>query len=256
VETVKNQFWYSLLVILMTNHVFAGEKIFNSGIKQTVLIELYTSEGCSSCPPAENYLNKFVQNSQLWKKYIPLAFHVDYWDYLGWKDKYADPLYTTRQRQHAAINSARTIYTPGFFVNGRTWRMGFFNSLPSPDTQAVGNLQVKYKQGIIHAEFQPESKTNELLELNVAVLGMGITSNIVAGENEGRFSSHDFVVLGYGKTQGAQNHWKVKQPVLKNIKASRYALVAWLSQPGIPEPLQATGGFIEISKNHSAKADL
>jgi len=240
----------------MANHVLAGEKLFNSGIKQTVLVELYTSEGCSSCPPAENYLNKFVQNPELWKRYIPLAFHVDYWDYLGWKDKYADPLFTARQRQHAAINSARTIYTPGFFVNGRSWRMGFFTSIPSPDTQSVGNLQVKYNQGIIQATFQPASKSDELLELNVAVLGMGITSNIAAGENEGRFSSHEFVVLGYEKTQGVQNRWKVKQPVMKNIKAPRYALVAWLSKPGIPVPIQATGGFIEISKNHSTQADL
>ena len=213
------------------------------------MIELYTSEGCSSCPPAENYLNKFKQNQGLWKKYVPLAFHVNYWDYLGWKDKYADPLYTQRQRQHAAVNSARTIYTPGFFVNGQTWRMGFFNSIPSPDTQSVGNLQVKYRKGVIEADFKPIGKMDRLLELNVAILGMELKSNIEAGENEGRYSSHDFVVLGYEKTPGNNNHWLVNQPVIKNITATSYGLAVWLSKIGQPVPLQATGGFVEIGKN-------
>ena len=58
--------------------------------KQFILIELFTSQGCSSCPPAEKWLNQFIKDKELWEKYIPVAFHVDYWDYLGWKDPYSN----------------------------------------------------------------------------------------------------------------------------------------------------------------------
>ena len=214
------------------------------------MIELYTSEGCSSCPPAERYLNQLTKNPLLWKKFIPLAFHVDYWDYLGWRDKYASPRYTARQKQHAAINAARTIYTPGFFVNGRSWRAGFFNSLPSPETPIVGELRVRFKSGHIEANFEPAGKSinKRDLELHVALLGMGLKTNIQAGENEGRISQHEFVVLEYGKLDGTRNQWNGKLPTTSTNSTKQLALVAWVSQIGQPAPVQATGGYITLSK--------
>ena len=65
---------------------------------QTNLVELYTSEGCSSCPPADRWLSKLRNSEQLWKGFVPLAFHVDYWDYIGWKDRFASPIYGARHR--------------------------------------------------------------------------------------------------------------------------------------------------------------
>ncbi|MDH5614701.1 MAG: DUF1223 domain-containing protein, partial [Gammaproteobacteria bacterium] len=97
-----------------------------SGQGQKVLIELYTSEGCSSCPPAEKYLNTYRHNKELWHTYIPVAFHVDYWDYIGWKDRFASPSFSTRQRQHARERNVRSVYTPSFMVNGAGWQPGWF----------------------------------------------------------------------------------------------------------------------------------
>src|SRR5205814_757208 len=75
---------------------------FESSDAQSSLIELFTSEGCSSCPPAEKWLSALKSSSDLWKKAVPVAFHVDYWDHLGWRDRFAKPEFTSRQQRYAA----------------------------------------------------------------------------------------------------------------------------------------------------------
>ena len=80
-----------------------------------VVVELYTSQGCSSCPPADKLLHELADRDDV----IALALHVDYWDYIGWKDKFADPAHSARQRAYAVTMGARSIYTPQMIVNGR-----------------------------------------------------------------------------------------------------------------------------------------
>src|ERR1700677_1386741 len=70
---------------------------------QQNLVELYSSEGCSSCPPAESWGGSLRQDSGLWKKFVPVEFHVNYWDDLGWKDPYASNEFTDRQKNYAAL---------------------------------------------------------------------------------------------------------------------------------------------------------
>ena len=98
---------------------------FKSATEQTGMLELYTSEGCSSCPPADSWLSSLKNEDGLWREFIPLAFHVDYWDYIGWKDRFASPKNSNRQRQYARGQSLKTVYTPGFLYNGEEWR-GWF----------------------------------------------------------------------------------------------------------------------------------
>lgn len=107
------------LFSLLSLPAYAGDSIVvNSGEKQTAVVELYTSEGCSSCPPADRWLSKLVEVPADEIEVLALAFHVDYWDYLGWKDRFSSKDYTSRQRLLGANNLQRTIYTPEFFVNG------------------------------------------------------------------------------------------------------------------------------------------
>lgn len=244
---MSKRIYFSILLVLLSGYLFAAEVSFESGVQQTVMIELYTSEGCSSCPPADKFLNGLKTNNLLWKKYLPLAFHVDYWDYIGWKDRYADPLNTRRQEQHAKVNRARTIYTPGFFVNGRSWRKGFFNSLPDANNRSIGNLRVKYSKRNISARFKPTARIANYLQLNIAILGMGLKTNITAGENEGSLSEHDFVVLGHKTVTSDKHAWNTSLPKLIDVPARSYALVAWISQKDSPVPIQATGGFIHLT---------
>ena len=86
------------------------------------VVELYTSEGCSSCPPADEWLSQLGEPLYENFRAVPLAFHVDYWNYLGWKDPYSSEQYTERQKDTAHKNRQRTIYTPQFTVTGRDTR--------------------------------------------------------------------------------------------------------------------------------------
>ncbi|MBO6898876.1 MAG: DUF1223 domain-containing protein [Shimia sp.] len=86
-----------------------------------VVVELYTSQGCSSCPPADAYFHKQLSGRD---DVIALAFHVDYWDYIGWKDIHADPAYTQRQHTYARAAGHRSVYTPQMIVNGKDHVVG------------------------------------------------------------------------------------------------------------------------------------
>src|SRR5256886_7314986 len=87
-----------------------------------MFVELFTSEGCSSCPPADAWISQLKESPDLWKKIVPVVFHVDYWDNLGWRDRFAKPEFTERQRRYVAACRGDSVYTPGFVVNGREWR--------------------------------------------------------------------------------------------------------------------------------------
>lgn len=96
--------------------------------EQVVVVELYTSQGCSSCPPADEFVAMLAADPRI----LPLALHVDYWDYIGWADKFADPKFTDRQRAYAKAIGSRTIYTPQFIIGGQHRIEGFL-----PDETAV-----------------------------------------------------------------------------------------------------------------------
>jgi hypothetical protein len=89
--------------------------------EEVVVIELYTSQGCSSCPPADEFVAMLAANPRV----LPLALHVDYWDYIGWADKFAQAKFTTRQRAYARAIGSRTIYTPQLIIGGLDRIEGF-----------------------------------------------------------------------------------------------------------------------------------
>ena len=113
---------FSLLISTYAAGCLGASLSIESPPTQVDLIELYTSEGCSSCPPADRWVSSLQDEPGLWRDFIPLAFHVDYWDYIGWVDRFASPAFTARQYRYAAQQSMRTVYTPGFFNNGKEWR--------------------------------------------------------------------------------------------------------------------------------------
>src|ERR1700681_832559 len=102
----------------------AAECRATSGAQTAALVELYTSEGCSSCPPADRWLSGFA-GPRRDPRVVPIAFHVQYWDYIGWKDSFGDARYTERQKEEAKAAGARFVYTPQVIVGGRDfpeWR--------------------------------------------------------------------------------------------------------------------------------------
>ncbi len=244
-------FWPRALVLctqlMAADFAWSGEIRIAGGPQRTVMIELFTSQGCNSCPPAERYLNTYVDHPKLWTAYVPVAFHVDYWDYLGWRDRFADPRHTTRQRRYAELRHLRTVYTPAFVVNGRTWGLGFLRGEPQIEAEHVGVLELMVNGQQVSATFEPDRTVSGTLDFHLALLGMNLSTRILAGENKGRVSRHEFVAVGHKQTRGTGHRWRVGLPKIKVTPADRLALVAWISEPGDPTPIQAAGGYLPIT---------
>jgi len=220
---------------------------FESGETQGTLIELFTSEGCSSCPPAEKWLSELKSNHELWTKIVPIAFHVDYWDRLGWRDRFAKPEFTSRQQHYVATWRGDSVYTPGFVVNGKEWQRWFGGDVTPTSSAKVGVLRVSLcTDGKFSASFVPETRQPRGLVLNVALLGNDLESNVKRGENSGRKLRHDFVVLDLVQANmtNESNRWTglIALPTRTgNDKPSAFA--AWITENGIP--VQATGGWLQ-----------
>jgi len=223
---------------------------FESGVTQTTLLELFTSEGCSSCPPAEKRLSQLKSSPDLWKKIVPIAFHVDYWDGLGWPDRFAKAEFTQRQRRYAASWPTGAVYTPTFVVNGKEWP-GFFNreAAPKAGPEKVGILAVALKgESEAVATFSPENATRGPLKLEVALLGTNLQSDVKRGENSGRKLHHDFVVLDLAKTDMVNegNRWTGTVSISTKAEVDKpTALVAWIKSAETAPPIQATGGWLK-----------
>ncbi len=239
---------FSLVLSFSLPSLRADTLIFSSSAKQTALLELYTSEGCSSCPPADRWLSNLRNDTKLWQDFIPVAFHVDYWDYIGWKDRFASPAYSQRQRQYAHEQSLRTVYTPGFILNGKEWRKRSANNLSnSSKSESPGRFIMAMEQNQASLEFQPAEIPGKKLQVNLALLGFDLKTQVKAGENEGRNLPHDFVVLGMKRARLKLNETsysaQMKLPT-SEISADRYAVVAWVSYADSQRPLQAVGGWL------------
>ena len=100
----------------------AGECVKQSPQHRVALVELYTSEGCNSCPPADRWMSAIDRGGYTADQLIPLSMHVDYWDQLGWKDRYADRRFSERQSFLSSLAKSRVVYTPEVFVNLREFR--------------------------------------------------------------------------------------------------------------------------------------
>ncbi len=234
-----------LVLISFSSSLSAGELVLLSGDGQKVLLELYTSEGCSSCPPMESYLNGFKSHDALWESYIPVAFHVDYWNYIGWEDRFASPEFAQRQRQHAREGNVPSVYTPALIVNGQAWRPGLLSRLPTPETRPSGKLEVRVNEDSLTADFTPMAGNAPALTLHIALLGMGLESRITAGENNGRTSQHEFVVIGIKSVQGQDGHWQTPLPERHYPGSEPRALAVWVSDTRSLKPLQAVGGYLD-----------
>lgn len=168
--------------------------------KGFAVVELFTSEGCSSCPPADDLVAQ-VQKQNAGKQIYILAFHVDYWDHQGWKDAFSDASYSERQRQYAEWLNLRTIYTPQIVVNGKTEFVGseqrsLVNAISSglQEQPAVQlSLKGKVEQDKINVSYQVEGnlKRSELL---LALVQKSGHSKVKAGENSGLSLSHVQIV--------------------------------------------------------------
>lgn len=174
-----------------------------SGATVPAIVELYTSEGCDSCPPADRWLGS-LKASAARGTVLPLAFHIDYWDYLGWKDPFADPAFGARHREMASAGGAKVVYTPQVLYDGRefqAWRRTSAQKLPlDPAKLARAELKVAVVPAANNKRQLNLSVSGKTLQgargrdAYVALYENDLTSDVKAGENRGVVLHHDFVV--------------------------------------------------------------
>ncbi len=237
---------HKLLTLVFAAFLIAGiaqfvtAKEWQSGAEKVTLVELYTSEGCSSCPPADRWLSQLKQHPQLFKKFVPVAFHVDYWDWIGWEDRFADKAYSERQREYVRQGLVAQVYTPGFVVDNSEWRAWFRGDRKLPTSpEKAGNLRVKLEGSSVSVDYSQK----QALQLHVAVLGMGLSTEVSAGENSGRELKHDFVVLDF-RTKTGKGTWQLDLPGIPDVGQQRSALAVWVGPIDSQRVFQAFGGYL------------
>lgn len=210
--------------------------VFKSQIQQSIMIELYSSQGCSSCPPAQRWISRLMGDTNLWNKFVPVVFHVDYWNDLGWIDPFSNNHHSKRQRNYLQQKNIGSVYTPGFVINGKEWRSGeYFINETNP-----GVLQAFINDRKVNVQFE----NNESLDVHVVVLGTGIKTEVNSGENSNRVLVDDFVVLSHQRQNSENSEWEITLPEQINTKVKRYGLAIWVSYPGKNAPIQSTGGWL------------
>jgi hypothetical protein len=163
-----------------------------SGASAATVVELYTSEGCSSCPPADRWLSQIGSNPSL----VPIAYHVNYWDRLGWRDRYATPQFTQRQAQQQAVNGARYNYTPQVVVQGNDRRDWPRLTLSAPLAQSAPvDIVLRGDGRNFVASVQALAGAPARLSAFWVVTESGHSNAVTAGENAGARLVHDHVAL-------------------------------------------------------------
>ena len=206
----------------------------HSVARRVAVIELYTSEGCNSCPPADRWLSSLPARGFNADRVVPLAFHVDYWDYLGWRDRFAQASFSARQRAQTDRGGARFVYTPQLLLNGADFRQPFLDSGFSErlarvnSRAAAAELRLVQRAVAAGVSIALESRVLEpsiqkFSETYVALLENNLSSEVRAGENSGKVLLHDFVVremigplradssgrLRWSGTIALHGHWKL-----------------------------------------------
>jgi len=219
------------------------------------LVELYTSEGCSSCPPADKWLSTLAKPGiAQGGLVVPIALHVDYWDYIGWKDPYAKREFSSRQRKLVALGRATFVYTPQVLLQGRDFR-GWGSSAFD---DAVASINARTAKAAISLAIDPRNTGALAVETGAALLDPGqrrdtalylaayenkLVSQVKAGENRGRTLAHDFVVLEWtGPIEFGPDgrvHDKRTLALLPRAEAANSGVVAFVQNRRTAEVLQA-----------------
>ena len=215
-----------------------------SGPHTAALVELYTSEGCSSCPPADRRLADLRVGTTL----VPLALHVGYWDALGWRDPYARAEFAARQRWLARRGGGRAVYTPQFFVGGTdvgpVALAAEIDKLNHQPALASIRLQARRQKGDALAISASAKTAVDDAALYVALAENDLSSQVQAGENKGRKLSHDHVVrvwIGPIELHVGAIEWERSIPLAPSWRPAQLELSAFVQDRRSGRVLQAVG---------------
>lgn len=194
------------------------------------LIELYTSEGCSSCPPAERWLQGAQHNDDV----AALEFHVDYWDNQGWRDPFDNAYYTVLQSELAKRTGKGIIYTPEVALDGKVWTNWYNHRLPGDAVASEAKMALRVDSGSklrvrIDTQF-PEADAAKGFHNYFALTEDDLTSNVSAGENRGKRLQHDAVVRAFAGPLPLSGS-DVSMTVPHDVDLSKSSVVAFAQRP-------------------------
>jgi hypothetical protein len=227
----------------------AAQCAASSPDRTVALVELYTSEGCDSCPPADRWLSSLGPRGYAPDRVVPIALHVDYWDYIGWKDPYARAAHSARQRKMARLARAAMVYTPQVLLQGqdfRAWGRPQFDlevariNARKPRARIALKLardftveaEAVLEQGVLPAD----------AALYLAAYENKLVSEVRAGENRGKTLPHDYVVLqwvGPLDFKAQKLLEKRSLPLLPKAVPANSGVVAFVQDRATAEVLQA-----------------
>lgn len=227
------------LLVFMSSSASAGEQ---PNLQAPVVVELFTSEGCSSCPAADQILSQLSASRP--HSIVALSEHVDYWDYLGWRDAHGSGTFSHRQQQYAQAMRLHGVYTPQVVINGNKEGVGNRRELVEALVKEASSspcqllkLNVETKPDRLEVDVKPISSLPRNALISSAITADGITSRVSAGENRGRTLSHNNVVLQLS-TQNYAPHLSVPLDLPARSVAQR--LVIFVQEPG-PGRILAVG---------------
>jgi hypothetical protein len=211
------------------------------------LVELFTSEGCSSCPPADEAVGKINTINQ--HIYI-LSFHVDYWDYLGWKDPYSNAAYSERQREYGNLFHLTGIYTPQIIINGKTEFVGsdetrlqesIAASLKGkPGSALILSLDRSGNKITIHCD----AGAGDGIKLNLALVQLRATDFIQRGENKGKTLHHSNIVRDFQTIDSGNPGETYYENIPAGAKPADFEIVAFLQKAVSGEIISAARAAI------------
>jgi len=204
-----------------------------------VVVELFSSDGCSSCPSADLLVSKLTawarQNNE---PVYPLIFHVDYWNNLGWRDVFSRPEFTQRQIIYAKIFKDQGIYTPEMVVNGSDAFTGSdqgqlqkdLNSELSTPALVILRISLKIQGGQVMVDYTSQGFSKGDV-VNIALVERGLTTEVTAGENAGRSLHQDNVVKEFMTLPLTPMEFQVKIPLNKISDASQASVIVYVQNP-------------------------
>ena len=244
-------FWCLLGISFAAGPALAVECTASSGVNKVALLELYTSEGCSSCPPADRWLSSITASGFSADKVVPLAFHVDYWDYIGWRDRYAKPEFSARQREIAKNSRTGFVYTPQATISGHDFRnwtnsQAFAEEITAINhSPAQANIRLTLNRDADNLAISvwAQAKRQEHAVLYIALYENGLSTDVKAGENNGAQLHHDYVVrawLGpFAVNAAQQTPWQQKLTLPAAWRTASMGAAAFVQSRDTGEVLQA-----------------
>ena len=195
----------AIVAALLAAPAPAAECTAASGPQRVAVLELYTSEGCDSCPPADQWVSALPARKFGGDRVIPLAFHVDYWNQLGWNDPFSQAAFSARQHRHSNRRGVAFVVTPQLLLNGQEYRRGAgyedlasrLASINQSAPRAEIRLKLNRSASILVSTVDvkvPADAAQRRAQVFVALYEMNLVTAVAAGENKGKTLRHDFVV--------------------------------------------------------------